>query len=112
MRLSLQIRKHNVPKQTLYSSCPHMLVNTSVQYARTVWAHPPSGSHHDVVVLQLEAIEDPGGGGEEGGYSQREGQALQITATHYPHLDTQKRRGRRVTINQWDTPPILKGPIL
>ena len=43
-------------------------------------------SHHDVVVLELQAVQHPGGGGEEGGHSQREGQTLQVAAAHYPHL--------------------------
>ena len=40
-------------------------------------------SYHDVEVGNLEAVEHPGCGGEQGGNRQREGQALHITAAHH-----------------------------
>lgn len=33
-------------------------------------------THHDVGVIELQAIQHPGGGGQEGGDGQGEGQAL------------------------------------
>lgn len=38
--------------------------------------------NHYVIVVELEAVQHPGGGGEEGGHSQREGQALHITTAY------------------------------
>lgn len=52
--------------------------------SRCVW-------HHNVVVVQLQAVENPGGGGEEGRHSQREGQALDVTTAHYLHQVGQRR---------------------
>ena len=43
-------------------------------------------SYHNKVVVQLEAVEDPGSWSEQGGYREWEGQALHITTAHYSYL--------------------------
>lgn len=42
--------------------------------------------YHDVVVVELEAIKDPGGRREEGGDRQREGQTLNIPTANDLYL--------------------------
>lgn len=54
-----------------------------------VRVHP---SYHNIAVIQLEAVEHPGSRSEQGGYSQREGQALHITTTHHFYLKWEKKQ--------------------
>lgn len=54
-----------------------------------VRVHP---SYHNIAVIQLEAVEHPGSRSEQGGYSQREGQALHITTTHHFYLKWKKKQ--------------------
>lgn len=61
------------------------IIRVYVERSRTV-------SYHNVVIHQLEAVEDPGGGSEESGYSQREGEALHVTAAHYRHLKERRQQ--------------------
>lgn len=48
-----------------------------------------SVSYQDVVVIQLEAIEEPGSGSEESGHRQREGQTLHVATLHDGHLNVE-----------------------
>lgn len=55
--------------------------------------------YHDVVVVELEAIKDPGGRREEGGDRQREGQTLNITTANDLCLQEEEGSSTQLAMN-------------